>query len=537
MDRYRVLLADDEEEIRAGISRKIDWNSLGFDLVGEADNGEVALELAEQLCPDVVLTDIKMPFMDGLELCRRLKQSLPAAKLVVFSGFDDFEYARQAVSMGVSEYILKPINAPELTAVLVKLRDQLDQQRMERRDMETLRRRYDESLPILRELFYTRLLDGHLPSDEIAQRAARYEITIGPGPWTVALAYPGGPLDETAARDELLLLSVRAFLETHFSLDGCSVRAVLYGDIVALVIELENESSLYPLLRELDRLSRLSQSYLGISLTVGVGRLCRSLEDLHESAEGARSALDYRVLGGGSRIIYIGDLEPQSAAALSFEEEDQRALSGAIKLGTAEQVKQVVRTLTERLGQTGLSSSRCYLFLLEMVACLIRLARTGGLKVEEVFGEHFTGVVPISDFSNLEDLRQWLETHCLKLHDLLGRQRLDSTGQLIERAKAFIADHYADAQLNVETLCSHLHLSPTYFSTLFKREVGMSFIAYVTKVRMDRAAQLLQDTDEKTYRIAEQTGYTDPNYFSYVFKRHFGLSPSKFRAGQSAENR
>ena len=100
MDRYRVLLADDEEEIRAGISRKIDWNSLGFDLVGEADNGEVALELAEQLCPDVVLTDIKMPFMDGLELCRRLKQSLPAAKLVVFSGFDDFEYARQAVSMG-----------------------------------------------------------------------------------------------------------------------------------------------------------------------------------------------------------------------------------------------------------------------------------------------------------------------------------------------------------------------------------------------------------------------------------------------------
>ena len=172
-----------------------------------------------------------------------------------------------------------------------------------------------------------------------------------------------------------------------------------------------------------------------------------------------------------------------------------------------------------------------------MVACLIRLARTGGLKVEEVFGEHFTGVVPISDFSNLEELRQWLETHCLKLHDLLGRQRLDSTGQLIERAKAFIADHYADAQLNVETLCSHLHLSPTYFSTLFKREVGMSFIAYVTKVRMDRAAQLLQDTDEKTYRIAEQTGYTDPNYFSYVFKRHFGLSPSKFRAGQSAESR
>ena len=103
MEPYRVLLADDEEEIRAGISRKIDWSSLGFALVGEAENGQEALELSEQLRPDVVLTDIKMPFMDGLELCRRLKQSLPAAKLVVFSGFDDFEYARQAIGMDVSE--------------------------------------------------------------------------------------------------------------------------------------------------------------------------------------------------------------------------------------------------------------------------------------------------------------------------------------------------------------------------------------------------------------------------------------------------
>ena len=170
MEEYRVLLADDEEEIRTGISLKIDWSALGFSLVGEAGNGEEALELAEQLRPDVVLTDIKMPFMDGLELCRRLRQSLPGARLVVFSGFDDFEYARQAVSMGVSEYILKPINAPELSQVLTRLREQLDRQRLERRDMETLRRRYEESLPVLRELFYTRLLGGQLPPKQIQDR-------------------------------------------------------------------------------------------------------------------------------------------------------------------------------------------------------------------------------------------------------------------------------------------------------------------------------------------------------------------------------
>lgn len=147
MESYRVLLVDDEEDIRVGISRKIDWEGLGYALVGEAENGRDALELAESLQPDVVLTDIKMPFMDGLELCRILTERLPASKFVVFSGFDDFEYAKQAIQMNVSEYILKPINAPELTAVLERLHSQLDAERAERRDAQQLRERYEESLP------------------------------------------------------------------------------------------------------------------------------------------------------------------------------------------------------------------------------------------------------------------------------------------------------------------------------------------------------------------------------------------------------
>ena len=477
----------------------------------------------------MVLTDIKMPFLDGLELCRRLRVSQPGARLVVFSGFDDFEYARQAVSMGVSEYILKPINAPELIQVLQKLRDQLDCQRLERRDMETLRRRYEESLPVLRELFYTRLLSGQLRPEQVQDRAARYEIDLPQGLWTAALVHADGDEGE---RDELLLLSVQSFLEKHFALEGCAARVVLYGDMAALLVHLDREDRLYPLLEELERLSRLSQSYLGFRLTTGVGLPCRGPEELNRSAAGARSALDYRVLAGGGRVIYIGDLEPQSAAAPSFEEEDQRALSAAVKLGAREQAEAMVRELMERLRQASLS--KCDLFLLEVVTCLVRLTRSGGLPVEEVFGEGFTGAVSVSDFSSLEELGDWLAERCGRLHDLLGRRRSDSAWQMVERAKDYIAGHYTDEQLSVEALCAHIHLSPTYFSTLFKREVGMSFTAYVTQVRMDEAARLLRETDEKTYRIAEATGFSDPNYFSYVFKRHFGLSPSKFRAGQKS---
>jgi len=533
MEPYRVLLADDEEEIRVGISRKIDWAGLGFVLVGEAENGAEALELAEQLQPDVVLTDIKMPFMDGLELCRRLKQSLPAAKLVVFSGFDDFEYARRAIGMNVSEYILKPINAPELMEVLNKLKGQLDEQRLERRDMESLRRRYEESLPILRELFYTRLLDGRVRPDQIQDRAARYEIELPEGIWTAALVQVDC-LNEAgkAERDELLLLSVRAFIQEHFALEGCTIRAILYSDAVALLVHLTGGDQVYALLEEMGRLCVLSHSYLGMSLTVGIGLPCGGPGELRTSVEGAHSALEYRVLMGGGQVIYIGDLEPDCSARLSFEEEDQRALAAAVKLGSEEQVESVVKGLLDRVREARLSPPQCHLFFLEMVTNLIKLARSGGAEVEEVFGPGFTGVVSITDFRSLEELGLWLKSRCLKLRDILGRQRTDSAWKTVERAKDFIAANYADSELSVETLCAHLHLSSTYFSTLFKRETGMSFTACVTEVRMERAARLLQETDEKTYLIAEKTGYADPNYFSYVFKRHFGVTPSKFRAGQ-----
>ena len=350
MELYRVLLADDEAEIRQGISRKIDWAAQGFELAGEAENGAEALELAEQIRPDVVLTDIKMPFMDGLELCRRLRRELPAAKLVVFSGFDDFEYARQAVSMGVSEYIMKPVNARELEEVLASLRTQLEAQRQQRRDMEALRRRYEESLPVLRELFFARLLDGRMPPEQLAERAARYELELPAGPWAAALVQMDlPPAGESAERDELLLLSVRSFVEEHFELEGCWLRTLLYNDAVALLAGLQTPEQLYPLMAELERLCALAPSCLGLGLTVGLGQLCQAAGQLHQSMEGALTALDYRLLMGGGRVLYIGDLEPDASLRLSLDDEDQRALATAVKLGTEGQLDATLHGLLDRV--------------------------------------------------------------------------------------------------------------------------------------------------------------------------------------------
>ena len=246
MELYRVLLVDDEEDIREGISRKMDWLGLGFSLVGEAANGQDALELAESLRPDVILTDIKMPFMDGLELCRILTDRLPAARFVVFSGFDAFEYAKQAIQMNVVEYILKPINADELSAVLRRLKDQLDRERAERRNVELLRSRYMENLPVLRELFYANLLDGRIEPGTERERAAHLDIDLQGEEWAVGLAYIGSD-----RRDALSTLSIQNLLEETLTADRCKLS--LYNDWVAVIVSLTESFTIYDLIRVLDR--------------------------------------------------------------------------------------------------------------------------------------------------------------------------------------------------------------------------------------------------------------------------------------------
>ncbi len=526
MDGYRILLVDDEEELRAGIRRKIDWESLGFTLAGEAANGEDALELAEQIMPDVVLTDIKMPFMDGLTLCRQLKQQLPAVRLIVFSGFDDFEYARQAIGMNVFEYLLKPIMASELSQVLVRLRQDMDAQRAQRQDMEKLRRSYEENLPVLRGLFYTRLLNGQLRPGQIQERAARYEIDLTGQSWAVARVHASNLGDDP---DELILLSLQTFFQENLADKGWESHWLLYDDDLILLAGFPGPAAVYPLLRELERVRALAEKLLGMRLTVGMGLPVNDLTQLGASSRGAKSALDYRVLLGPGRTLYIGELEPRRDQGLTFTEEDERRLVNAVKLGTPEKVRRFLDQLMQS-SRGGVSLNQFQCFFLELVACLVRLAREGEVSLEEAFGPDFHGTIQLADFSSPEELGRWVEERCLRLQELLRRQRSYATSHTVDKAREFIAQNYANCDLSVEMLCDHLHLSPAYFSTLFKRETGMSFTAYVTKVRMEAAAVLLRDTEEKTYLIAGQTGYQDPNYFSYVFKRHFGTSPSRYRA-------
>ena len=187
MDLYRIILVDDEEEVRQSIIRKINWTEAGFQVVGDAENGEDAMEKVEALEPDLILTDIRMPYMDGLTLAEKVRQKYPSVKIVIFSGYDDFEYAKQAIKLNVTEYILKPVNVEELTAILKRIKSNLDEEIEQKRNVSLLRENYIKSLPILREQFINELISYPVPEETVADRLQEYDIPLaGAKKWVAA---------------------------------------------------------------------------------------------------------------------------------------------------------------------------------------------------------------------------------------------------------------------------------------------------------------------------------------------------------------
>lgn len=533
MSLYRLLLVDDEEEVREGIIRKLDWESLGYTVAGDAENGLDALEKAEQLHPDVVMTDIKMPFMNGLELGERLQTMMPSTKLIIFSGFDDFEYAQKAIQLRVAEYVLKPINSAELTETLKKLKLAMDREFAEKRDVEALRRNYTESLPVLREQFFVGLMEGRIGGAQLLEQARRFGLEPGAKAWAAALVRADpGPKDGAVLRgeEELIPISLKFTVDEILS-NYCAFTSFFYSGCVAVIAGLNGENEVGRLLAGINEVCKSAERILGVRVVAGAGTPCAGLGEIYRSCREARNALDYSAALGEGKAVYIADIEPDVSVKLRFDEHDEREIISAIKMDSEEKINEKLTGLFARFESMRLPLRQYQIYLMEIMTSLLKVMQAYGLGTDDIFGENFDYMHTIAALRSPNEMKQWCAESCLKVSALIRRERVDSTQLLAHNAKQYIAEHYGEPELSVESLCSFLHVSPAYFSTVFKRETGMSFVAYLTEVRLQEAVNLLNTTDDKTYIIAAKVGYAEPNYFSYVFKKRFGVSPSKYRGG------
>ena len=525
MERYKVILVDDEAEVIDMIEKKIHWNDLGFEVAGSATNGVKALELVEKLQPDVVLTDIKMPYMDGLELSRRLNREYPNIYIMLCTGFDEFEYAKEAVHLEIKEYMLKPVNATELSESLTNLKHTLDREREEKLNVKKLNDYFQEVLPKLQSNFFISLIEGRVEKRDYERFLQAYQVDMK-GPLFGCVIFHTSENHVPEGMNPLLLsMSVEREIKQRL-MDQWNCQEFIYMGNTLLILELDAEDEITQITDACDRFCRWAYRIMGAVVTA----VCDSLYEISLSYERAREAVSYRVLYGTKRAINIGEIVPkEQIKPVQSEESRMQMLLRAIRIGDSAEIERAAHEEMEKLHKNTETMSQYNLATMEIVSGFFKFCTDNSLDFNKISGNMQNIYEKVSQMDE-SSLTAWIVQMSETISEKLKCARNSSARRLIVEAQNIVKERYMEADISLDEVCAVLGVSNSYFSSVFKKEAGKSFISYLTDYRMDIAAEMILNTDEKSYTIAEKVGYLDANYFSYVFKKKFGVSPSKYRA-------
>lgn len=489
---YKLMLVDDEEEVRKGIMDEVDWERYGFTVVGEAENGKDALEIAEAVIPDVVITDIKMPFMDGLQLSSELKKLYPTVKILILTGFDEFQFAQQAIKLHVDEYVLKPVLSKDLTNILMKMKTQIDDEVAKREDISALKASFIKSLPILKEKFLAALITKKMTVKEIGDKARNYELNLNGDTFIVSVISIDNNIPESeimiseekeknigfkySADTELKLFAVFNITE-EIALKRELGIIFMYNDSIVVISEgwgvdksvLNNKT-----LNVLEEIRINIEKYLKITVTIGKGAICDDVTDINDSYNDAVLALDYRLILGNDRIICIEDVESHTSEKVGFDELKEKALIRCIKVGTVSEVKDIIEALFNDFSNRKISIKYYQIYLLELLITILKATKGMEIDLDKIFATN-SMLYDILKFNNIFETKEWFTGLCIRIMDNISYDRQNSCNNIVEKAKEFINSHYHESDLTLNKVSDYLHISSGYFSSIFKKETKMTF--------------------------------------------------------------
>jgi two-component system response regulator YesN len=533
---YSFIIVDDEPEIREGIRDNIPWEDFGFRFAGACANGNEALELIERDAPDVVMTDINMPFMDGLTLSERIKAVAPATKVLILTGYDDFEYARKALQLQVHDFILKPVTPSEFKSGLARLKEALDQERGARRDIDRLKRQLAESLPLLRERFLNRLVSGR--SDGAAERIAYFGLPI--------------PDEGVSYHVSLLDFDERSGGEA-FDLDIIAERNLIeeaLGERPAAAVFLDEEDRLAVLSwgKDADQLYReglktaeslrMRLQRAGFSaVSIGVGETAAGLDKLEGSYRDALRALEHAQIRGGGAVTAYRELAGVRGAGRTAARRWGKQLAAEVRTASLESALRVVDEMTGHFRRPSFGSSveEYRRALRDALAALVQVTEDLEVPERDAFPGDEDPFILLRELKTPDLARQWFAAAVTRIVACLGDRQENFAETKAREAAAYIEERYSDPDLSLPVLCKDLYISTSYFSAIFKKYKERTFVEHLTEVRIEKAKELLRTTNLKTYEVAERVGYRDAHYFSLSFRKIAGATPTSYRNGREDE--
>jgi len=525
---HTVFLVEDEPVIRNNIRKAVEKDSERYTCVGEAGDGELALSIIRDLKPDILITDIKMPFMDGLSLARHARAIIPWLRIIIISGYDEFELARQAICVGVDHYLLKPVVGKDLLEALHKASDQITEYK--RHSVSFLNEASDEET--VRNALVSTLLEelcgGEVTADEALRRADELRIDILSKQYVVLVSLiegKGGFPDRHAITSKVKYMLVDDPDVLYFfsgvdhvvmiikETEDVDVTEKAYHTAQTLKHEVEDDGS----------------TVLTASISSVAGRLTAIRDAYHEAA------ILLKTFGqtNRGRIFSTGDIDRiQSPVSGSSDNLFNLNIETKLKFAIAEDVPAIVEEFTRNISTDEMQSVLYrYYVLMDLTNTAMRIIRdfNPGTDPAEI-SKHYAGLSDVFQSAmSAEEFTELATTICLKTIELRDCNNSSHHVKLVGRACEYIQENYNHPDISLSTVASHVALSPTHFSTIFSQEMSVTFIEHLTSVRMEKVKELLATTDEKVVNIAFAVGYNEPNYLSYLFKKREGITPKEYR--------
>ncbi|MEN8907963.1 MAG: response regulator [Clostridiales bacterium] len=526
---YSIIVIDDEFIVREGVKKNISWNEYGFDLVGDCENGFEAIEYIDELKPDVVITDICMPFIDGIELSRYITEKHPLTKIILLTGYDDFEYAQQAVKLKIFDYILKPITATELRKVLVKLKKELDEEVKKLDDLNRLKVQLNESLPLLKERYLNNLISGNLKNYSNINRLNHFGIDKNKKNFLVFVSDLDSSSESSLLEEDQELFYYAVYNICEEITNENTVVFQNNDNLIVAILSFDKEDEILEYSYKVtEKIRQTVEKYLKVTITTGIGEICYSIFDISKSYKSACSALDYRFIAGNNKVINISDFEGKSIKDNKINIKWEGKIVFAIKTSTLDDIESTIFNFVKYIKESKGSIEDSYYQIQLIVISIIGYLNELEITQKDVFGN--TNILnQVYKLKTLEETKKWLKEICFQTSDYISGKRENYCKVQALKAKDYILKNYSDKNLNLSSICKYILVSTSYFSSFFKIYTGYTFVEYLTKVRIEKASELLKSTDLKTYEIAEKVGYSDPHYFSLIFKKIMSFTPSYYR--------
>lgn len=539
MNEIKVFLVEDEMVIRRGIKNSIDWEKEGYIFCGEASDGELAYPMIIKEKPDILITDIRMPFMDGLELCKLVKKELPNIKILILSGYDEFDYAKEAIRLGVTEYLLKPISSGKLLEALNGVSESI---RREKEDKDLVRKYMEEmreNTKHEKQKFFEQMIAGNLSMADALETGKKYEMNLSAGMYNLLLfrftlgeenRKSGELLGEAEYAIEKLTERLEYVFEFQRGVEGW-----------AFLLMADNEEQMSERVKELSKdLEEIMKNYSTIAYFGGIGQPVARLRELEESFREAERALAARFTMELNRIISVEDirmaqnvdtLDDIEITSFGEIEKTRTMLEKFLNNGAEDEIDEFVDVYINELPEENLKSvlMRQYIIMDAYIVMMSFCEKIEGIEGEmQAQSEELKN--SMKTIQTLEEIKNYIRMLLKKIigvRDTISGRRYSD---IIEIAKDQIRKTYMSDEISLNTIAAEVGMSPSYFSSIFSKEMGKTFVEYLTEIRMDRAKELLMCSSMKTSEIGYEVGYKDPHYFSYIFKKTQNCTPKEFRA-------